>query len=367
MKTFALPDLGEGLPDAEIVEWHVKVGQTVKLDEPLVSMETAKAVVEVPSPYTGTIAKLYGKPGDVIDTGAALVDFDGQAEGRQSGTVAGELEQSDTVLTEATAKQALKRSSVSKGVKATPAVRALAQRLDIDLTTVKPTGAGGIITAEDVRQADKSVDIGPSEPIRGVRRAMVKSMTDSHASVVPATVMDEADITDWKAGEDITVRLIQAIVKACEQEPALNAWFTANGPARRVFEEVHVGMAMDTPEGLFVPVIHNAGQYDAKALREQIQAIKAAVSTREISQDQLQGNTITLSNFGKFAGQYASPVVVPPTVAILAVGRLLEVPRVIDGQMQVRRCLPLSLTFDHRAVTGGEAARFLGCLMEALR
>lgn len=370
MKIFKLPDLGEGLPDAEISEWHVQVGDEVKLDQSLVSMETAKAVVEVPSPVTGRVIKLFGKPGDIIQTGSPLVEFEhGEQEivpekEEDRGTVAGRLETSNTVLQESHLAIA---GRTQNSVKATPAIRALAQRLNVELGSVTPTGPNGTILTQDVEHAAHALQgAGPLELLKGTRRVMAQIMSQSHAEVVPVTVMDDAHLLHWSADFDITVRLIQAIVAACQQEPALNAWYDSKAVGRRLMPECNLGLAMDTTDGLFVPVIHKAEKYDAKGLRQRINALKSEVETRSILPENLRGATLTLSNFGKFAGRYASPVVVPPMVAILGVGRLREEVVAIKGEIKICSVLPLALTFDHRAVTGGEATRFLGIVIKSL-
>jgi 2-oxoisovalerate dehydrogenase E2 component (dihydrolipoyl transacylase) len=370
MKLFNLPDLGEGLPDAEIHEWFVKEGDIVKADQPLVSMETAKAVVDVPCPYDGKIVKFYGQPGDVIKAGEPLIGYEATEEvakpSSDKGTVVGNLEESTDVSEDVFT---VGSASTSKNrVKTTPAVRLLAKKLGIDLSSISGTGEHGVVTKDDVnREAQRKAE--PKEgyvPLRGVRRAMLASMVQSHQEVVPVSIFDEADIHAWKDGTDITTRLIKAIVDATQKEPALNAWFDSETSSRRCFEEVHLGLAMDTEDGLFVPVIHDAQKASPDALRKTINDYKKSVRERAIPADKLKGATITLSNFGKFAGRFASPIIVPPMVSILAVGRLYEGAVGVNGKIEVHRMLPLSISFDHRAVTGGEATRFLGAVIESL-
>ncbi|WP_133130477.1 dihydrolipoamide acetyltransferase family protein [Legionella yabuuchiae] len=368
MKLFKLPDLGEGLPDAEIQEWYVNEGDIVKVDQPLVSMETAKAVVDVPSPMNGKIVKFYGKPGDVIKTGEPLVGFElDEAEApKDKGTVVGNLEESTDVTED---NFIIGSSSASSRTKSTPSARLLAKKLGVDISTLKGTGDLGVVTREDVlkESEQRSKPKEGFEPLRGVRRAMLTSMVQSHEEVVPVSIFDEADIQSWKEGEDITARLITAIVSAAKQEPALNAWFDKDTSSRRCFEEVNLGLAMDTEDGLFVPVIHNAESLSNHELRNIINQYKTSVRERDIAPEKLKGATITLSNFGKFAGRFASPIIVPPAVAILAVGRLYEAVVSSNGNIVAHRTLPLSLSFDHRAVTGGEATRFLGAVIESLQ
>jgi pyruvate dehydrogenase E2 component (dihydrolipoamide acetyltransferase) len=367
MTIFKLPDLGEGLLDAEIHEWFVEIGQVVTEDQPLVSMETAKAIVDVPCPYSGTLTHRFGNPGDLIQTGAALAAFETTAEYNprsDQGTVVGHLEISDIISDDD-----FIIGAPTTRVKITPRTRAHAKQLGVDIQTLIGTGEYGVITLEDVqRQASTQTTLTDHfEPLRGVRRAMSQSMSHAHQTVVSATVSDEVDIAAWEPNTDITVRLIRAMCHACQVEPALNAWFDTGHNARRLFDAVHLGLAMDAEDGLFVPVIKHAETRTDEALRSIIGAYKLALMTRSIPTAQLSGASIILSNFGKFAGRFATPIVLPPTVAIMAVGRKYMGVVSANGSIKAHPCLPLSLSFDHRAVTGGEATRFLGAMKDALQ
>ena len=447
-KLFLLPDLGEGLPDAEIVEWHVKVGEVVKLDEPLVSMETAKAVVDVPSPFSGTVTRLAGKAGDVITTGAWLAEVeldpklpqradaqdtghshghgggahkgagepvpdepardDGGAttvhasdeggelkadqgaapaqDGGDAGTVVGAMQSSNAVRTE---------SAVAiGGVKAMPAVRALAKKMKVDLARVRATGPDGTVTMADVKQAaasgsaalgaapapapaapkaaaparaDAAVAMDVDDPVRGVRRNMIRSMSAAHAEVVPTTLMDDADLHAWAPGEDIMVRLIRGLAVAATQVPAMNSWFNGKEGTLRRHTRVDVGIAIDAPDGLFVGNLRGAERLYPQQVRAELNRIRDGVKARSLPPEDLRDYTIMLSNFGVFAGKYATPVVVPPCVAIIGAGRLHHAVVPVLGGMEAHRIMPLSLTFDHRAATGGEAARFLRALIDDLQ
>ncbi len=195
---------------------------------------------------------------------------------------------------------------------------------------------------------------------------MAQRMAQAHAEVVPATVVEDADVDAWRDGEDITIRLIRAIVAGCRAEPSLNAWYDSTVGGRRLHERIDLGIAVDTRDGLFVPVMRDVGNRDDADLRRGLERMKADIKVRKIPPEELRGATTTLSNFGTLAGRYAAPVVVPPQVAILSAGRVA--PRVValDGRPAVHKTLPLSLTFDHRAVTGGEAARFLAAAVADL-
>jgi 2-oxoisovalerate dehydrogenase E2 component (dihydrolipoyl transacylase) len=468
-KVFYLPDLGEGLPDAEIVEWMVKVGDVIRLDEPLVSMETAKAVVELPSPVSGKILRLAGGPGDVVNTGALLVEFEmdmnlpqraeAQDTGHQHGTVhaSGANAEASEKLVEAVsatntevAKQAEIAIAVTAvptekksadagtvvgamqssdairseqavaigGVKAMPAVRALAKKMGVDLARIKPSGIDGVVTMSDVKNAatngsvkihttapmragdefsgrhavsdlfsaappsqpspqsgtksnsiaaKTAIEFDVDTPIRGVRRNMVRVMSEAHAQVVPTTLMDDADIHSWTAGEDITVRLIRALVIAAKAVPALNSWFNGKEGTLRRHSKVDIGIAVDTDDGLFVPALRNCENMNAQDARKAINRIRELVKTRSIPAEELRDFTIVLSNFGVFAGKYATPVVTPPCVCIVGAGRLFHELVPVLGGVETHRIMPISLTFDHRACTGGEAARFLRALIDDLQ
>ncbi len=471
-KTFILPDLGEGLPDATIVEWFVKPGDTIKLDAPLVSMETAKAVVEVPSPVSGKVLKLAGGDGDVVVTGTMLAEFEvdpsmpQRAEGQDTGhhhapppsasvggasapspaqpakvatetapatsetkrddagTVVGAMQSSDAVRSEA--------AVAVGGVKAMPAVRAMARKLGVDLSRVRATGADGVATMDDVKRAAAdgsavfnsrmagqpgvagTVPVGATqvatpgtaaapvetraapthaaeqrtqlsatgkpmrtqppgvsasgqpEQLKGVRRNMARVMADAHTKVVPTTLTDDADIHAWAHGNDMTVRLVRAICVAAKAVPALNAWFDGDNLTRTLHPHVDIGIAVDTDDGLFVPALRNADVLDARGVREAITRLRTQVEDRSIPSSELSGYTISLSNFGMFAGRYATPVVVPPCVAIVAAGRARHQITPVLGGFESHKVIPLSLTFDHRVCTGGEAARFLRAMLDDL-
>ncbi|WP_372966537.1 dihydrolipoamide acetyltransferase family protein [Marinobacter sp.] len=371
MKNFRLPDLGEGLPEAEIVEWHIKVGDAVETDQILVSVETAKAIVEVPSPEAGIIAKLYGEAGDIIHTGEPLLAFEGEDE--DAGTVVGELKSSGKGGSDGSNQDqfivgAAASSKRARANRATPGVRALAEQLGVSLETIRGSGPGGLITNDDVyKQASHQKQLGDAEPLRGTRRTMAKNMALSHAQVVPVSIFEDVDIGDWQKGTDTTMRLVQAIGKACAAVPALNCWFDGDNLSRQLLSEVHVGIAVDTPDGLFVPVLRDITHRSLKDLRQGLENLRESVASRKIPPKEMQGATITLSNFGTMTGQYANPVVSPPQVAIVGAGRIRDKVIPYNGAATIRRIMPLSFTFDHRAATGGEASRFLGALVEALR
>jgi 2-oxoisovalerate dehydrogenase E2 component (dihydrolipoyl transacylase) len=413
MTTFNLPDLGEGLAEAEIVRWHINVGDAVTVDQPMLAVETAKAVVEVPAPFTGVVKTLHGQPGDVIATGAPLVDFE-TANGAKTalstdrvssdaGTVVGNMPTSDIELVEtvhagSTHYRTNGSSSQTGGrLRAAPAARALAKRLGVDLTALKGTGRGGVIIVDDVIAHSSIRSNGTSAPgrptasgalnaptgttipatpaapafrggekLRGLRRAMSQSMSLARDNVTNCTLFDDADLHRWREGQDFTTRLLRAIAAGSQAEPALNAWYDGNTQTRRLMTRVDVGMAVDTGDGLIVPVIRDVGNRTTAQLRAEIDRLKSAARDRTVTPDDLRDVTFMLSNFGMIAGRYATPIVVPPMVAILGSGRLSRDVVAADGGIEAHLRMPLSLTFDHRCVTGGEAARFLAAVLRDL-
>ena len=365
MRVFKLPDLGEGLQEAEIVSWHVKAGDTVAVDQPLLSVETAKAIVEIPSPYAGTVGKLFAQAGDIVHLGAPIAGFEGAGDDADAGTVVGAVKVGSHVVSESATP--LGSGAGGAGIKATPAVRALARRLGVDLAMANPSGADGVVTAADVeRVASTLAETGPGEVLRGVRRAMAQNMARAQSEVAAATVMDDADIHAWQGAHDVTIRLVRALVAGCRAEPGLNAWYEGQTGKRHVMRKIDVGIAADLPEGLFVPVLRNVGNRDAADLRHGLDRMRADIRARTIAPEEMRGSTITLSNFGMIAGRYAAPIVVPPTVAILGAGHIRDEVVAAGGVPAVHRVMPLSLTFDHRVVTGGEAARFLAAVIADL-
>jgi pyruvate dehydrogenase E2 component (dihydrolipoamide acetyltransferase) len=402
MTVFKLPDLGEGLSEAEVLRWHVQVGDRIEVDAPMLAVETAKAVVEVPSPVSGTITALHAKAGDRIEIGAPLVEFaldEGSAaspaqqaadsaaeviaaeESADSGTVVGHMpstadEYPGSRAFESTA------TATSARARAVPAARALARSLGVDLEGVAGSGRGGLITVEDVMQragpgraATRAEAAAPAplqplpewttevQPLRSLRRAMAQSMSASRDSVAACTVFDDADLHRWGGAGDYSARVLRAILAGVRAEPGLNAWYDAASESRILIREIDVGLAVDTPDGLIVPVLRHVESLGAAPLRAELDRLKRAARDRTVQPAELRNFTFMLSNFGTLAGRYATPVVVPPAVAILGTGRVRQDVLAAEGRFEIHARMPLSLSFDHRVVTGGEAVRFLGAVI----
>ena len=362
MKDFYLPDLGEGLDEAEIVSWHAGVGDHVVADQPLVSVETAKAIVEIPSPCSGHIAKRFGEPGDVLKVGDLLVAFE-NGKRQDAATVVGQLPASPPDETQPPTEAVTK----STPFRAAPAVRRRARELGIDLSEITPSGTHGEVTLHDLEAGVA----GPEQPgtmrvLRGPRRTMARNMARARDQVVPATLYDDANVEHWTGDADPTVRLARAIATACSSEPILNAWLDQDSERLQIHDHVDLGIAIDSEQGLFVAVLRDVGNRTDDDLKAGLQRLEADVKARSIPPSELLGATITLSNFGTLGGRHAALVIVPPQVAILGAGRMASRAVVADGEVAARQMMPLSLTFDHRAVTGGEAARFLAAVKNAL-
>jgi 2-oxoisovalerate dehydrogenase E2 component (dihydrolipoyl transacylase) len=402
MTVFKLPDLGEGLSEAEILRWHVKVGDHIEVDAPMLSVETAKAVVEVPSPVSGTITALHAQPGDRIEIGAPLIEFAADAAASQaaaratiaasasaaasaggddSGTVVGHM---PGAADDDAAAAALEAANAVTGprVRAVPAARALARSLGVEVASLTGTGLGGLITLDDVmavglpaRSAGSKMHPPPPRPpaaggdvevLRSLRRAMAQSMSLSRDSVMECSVFDDADLHAWGAGRDYTTRVLRAITAGVRTEPGLNAWFDSQSQSRTLFEQLDVGIAVDTIDGLLVPVIRHVEKRTPAQLRAELDRLKRAARDRTVAGEELRNFTFMLSNFGSMAGRYATPIVVPPAVAILGTGKVRRDVIAAGDRIEIHPRMPLSLTFDHRVVTGGEAVRFLGAVIADL-
>ena len=364
MKYFKLPDLGEGLQEAEIVRWHVAAGETVKTDQLLVSVETAKAIVDIPAPYDGVVAKTYGGEGDILHVGEPLMAYEGEGD---AGTVVGRLEGGGNSQDDQFFIGAAPSTREHMATRATPAVRQLARQLGVELSALSGSGRDGLITRADVEGAAQvERDKFGGEKLHGVRRSMALNMARSHGEVVPVTIFADADLHRWGHARDPLIRLGQALVAACKVEPVLNSGFEGKSLSIKQHETLDLGIAIDTPDGLFVPVLRDVGNRTAADLKEGMDRLRADVKARSIPPKEMMGATLTLSNFGTLFGRYANPVVIPPQVAILGAGGIRDEPVAMNGSVVVHPILPLSLTFDHRVVTGGEAARFFKALVMAL-
>jgi len=463
MSTFTLPDLGEGLTDARVVEWHVKPGQAISAGDLLVSVETAKAIVDIPAPFDGQVTSMAAEVDDVVEVGEPLltihthtgtegqtsdatasgdtmpglthhvdttnessivehdVSSDSKGLNRTSLGIVGSLPEEPvpalgkaSVLTNERADESALSASMDsqehfKGFEksadaapadrplAMPSVRQRARELGIALQEITASGPMGSISTQDLVQAQapsfnsetvkgpvKTDEIAtgsstalrvggdrfPGEALERQRHLnrlrMSEVMIASRDQVVPATVTELADIARLPDNIDITIVALQALVRAASVEPNLNGWFDHESAALQIQKSVHVAVAIDTPAGLYAPVLRDADQKNARGLRESLGQILNRTRAGELEPADMSGATITLSNFGSICGLYADLVVPPPTVAIVGIGRSRDLVVSRNNAIVVHQSLPISLTFNHRAITGGEAARFLRAFVSCL-
>jgi pyruvate dehydrogenase E2 component (dihydrolipoamide acetyltransferase) len=411
---FKFPDIGEGLTEGEIVRWLVREGDGIKEGQPLVEVETDKALAEIPSPRTGVILKIMAKEKEVVKVGQVIVVIGEKGEAvaappprpstptpkPKSVGVVGELEEAPEEAAAVAAKVSpVKPGFVSEHALATPAVRALARELGVDINKVRGTGSEGRVLEKDVRQVAegkakpveevrkpakvKKYDLyGYVEriPLRGVRRSIAKAMVKSKYTAPHVSAMDEADVTElWqirekekKVAESKGIKLtilpfvIKAVISGLTEHPYLNATLDDDSEEIILKKYFNIGLATDTPEGLMVPVVKGAKEKSIFELAQESAQLAEKARNRTIDLADLKGGTFTLTNYGTVRGIYGTPIINHPEVAILGIGRIEEKPVVRDGKVVIRRILPLSLSFDHRVVDGAEAARFLQTVITRL-
>lgn len=388
---FRLPDLGEGITEGEVVKWFVQEGDLVKEDQPLVEVQTDKATVEIPSPVSGRVQQRMAKEGEIVPVGAVLIVIETATE--RADSVAG----------------ADGRPEGRRRVQAAPAVRKLARELGIDLTQVAGSGPGGRVLKADVERAasggampremsrplatavrpvtmEESVDpaadrrqgqpaAGPLVerlPLRGIRRAMARRMAQSVHAAAHCTGMSEVDVTELVAirrqmaaqaaekGIKLTYMpfIIKAVISGLKKYPIMNATLDDEKEEIVIQRMYHIGIAVDTPDGLVVPVIHDADRLSLLQLAEAVQTLAARAREGRLRPEDVQGGTFTISNIGAIGGTFATPIINYPEVAILGVNRIEPKPVVRDDQIVIRQIMGLSLSFDHRVIDGATSARF---------
>ena len=407
---FRLPDVGEGTAEAEIVAWHVTVGQAVEEDQPLVDVMTDKATVEITSPKAGVVAALHGGLGDMASVGAALVELDTDVDTAEPVEAAAPAEPSPPPApAKAPAERAPRPDPVRMHSRtpppqdfakelaqlkppgdrplASPAVRRHAREMGIDLRSVRGTGPAGRVDHADLiahRTAPPTTASAPSAPrlektgvtevrIIGLRRKIAEKMQAAKRHIPHITYVEEVDGTDLEALRqhlNATKRpdqpkltllpfFIRALVKAMPDFPQMNARYDDEAEILTQFEGVHVGIATQGPNGLLVPVVRHAEALSLYACATEIARVTEAARKGTASRDELQGSTITLTSLGPLGGVVHTPVINWPEVAIVGPNRLVERPVVRDGQVVVRKMMNISSSFDHRIIDGWDAASFI--------
>jgi pyruvate dehydrogenase E2 component (dihydrolipoamide acetyltransferase) len=349
---FKLPDLGEGLTEGEIAKWLVAEGDDVAEDQPLVEIQTDKTTVEIPSPAAGKVSSIRVAEGEVVPVGTVLVVIgDGVAPPESP---------SDTVL------QASEAPFVPEPVgrlQATPLVRRIAQELGVDLATVTATGPGGRITEEDVRGAATPSE-GRREKVRGVRRQIVEHLTRAHREVAAVTYVEECDFTDVDL-QHLLPTVLRATAETLKEFPELNA--RLEGEEIVYLDRYDLGIAVQTDEGLVVPVVRDCDSRSVDELRADVDELAAKARDGKLAPEELRGSTFTVTSAGKLAGLFVTPLVNYPEVGILGVHRIGAHPVVRDGEIVVRQMGNISVTFDHRVVDGARAAQFTLAVIARLR
>lgn len=358
-RVFAMPDLGEGLEEGEIVAWLVAPGETVSLNQPLVEVETAKATVEIPSPFAGVVSTLHGAPGEAIQVGAPLVTFDGADHAEPANTP-----EPPASRTTADADRP-REPAPGSGARATPPVRRLAKELGVDLAAVSATGSQGRITAEDVRSAAGGVSDPASS---GSRRAIAENLA-RQAAIPQVTVFRTVDCSALEArrealGVSPLPIVISALVRVLGSHRALNGRWTDDGVEDRA--DIHVGLAIDTERGLVVAVLRDAATPGIAGLAGEIKRLAEAARSGGLTPNELTGATVAVSNTGSYGSEAGTPILSPGTSITLAVGVIAPRALVIDGAVVPRPACTLSCTFDHRVLDGATVGRALTHLVDLL-
>ena len=394
MPAFLLPDLGEGLTEAEIVTWHVQTGDTVTVDQPIVEVETAKAVVEVPVPFAGRVTALHGQPGDVVAVGEPLLTVDTAESGNVLvgyGTSSGHRRRHRATRSSGDSSVPPRNGRLPV---ASPLIRQLARSADLDLATIRGSGRGGLITRQDVDAAINARQAGPAAvpesapavpepapavpepadgviriPIRGLRKSVADKLSRSRREIPEATVWVDVDATEMlrlraalNADESapkisLLALLSRFTILALRRHPELNA--RIEGDEIVMGPSVHLGFAAQTDRGLLVPVVRDAQVHTLEQL-----AVAVAERTRRardgtLGPAELTGGTFTVNNYGVFGVDGSAAIINHPEAAILGIGRIIQRPWVVDGQVVPRQMTELTLAFDHRVCDGGTAGGFL--------
>ncbi|MFI5587504.1 dihydrolipoamide acetyltransferase family protein [Amycolatopsis sp. NPDC051758] len=377
MPDFLLPDLGEGLTEAAILNWHVKIGDTVKIDQIVVEVETAKAAVEVPVPFAGVVSALHGEPGQLLPVGAPLLSVGGFAEpGVTTSSGSGNVLIGYGTAPTTRRKRVRRVETPVPKAKApgviSPFVRKLASDNGIDLAKVTATGPDGIIRRADVEAALKKPAAKGSKgkriPLTGIRKAVADKLTTSRREIPEATVWVDVDASGLVAARaalnaktDRPVSLLGLIarfaVAGLKKYPELNS--RVEGDEIVLLDEIHLGFAAQTDRGLVVPVVRDAGELSTRDLSAAIGDRARTARDGKLAPAELTGGTFTVNNYGVFGVDGSAAIINHPEAAILGIGRIIDRPWVVDGALVARKICELTLAFDHRVCDGGTAGGFL--------
>jgi 2-oxoisovalerate dehydrogenase E2 component (dihydrolipoyl transacylase) len=394
---FKLPDLGEGTVSAEIISWRVRPGDVIAEDQALVEMSTDKAVVEVPSPVSGRVVSVTGEPGQSVAVGAELAVFETVTEVAANATDGAAMPLAAAAAPAAAAPAPAPLAPVARGrepagetrVKASPATRRRAREAGIDLHAVVGSGPGGRIQAADLEQALRAPSASPAGasavpaaaveeiPVIGVRRLIAERMAEAKRKIPHFSYVEEVDVTELEALRQhlnataaaplsLLPLIVAALVRVLRDFPQCNAHYDEARNLILRHRAVHVGIATQTPDGLKVPVVRDAGQRDLAGLAAEIRRVAELARGRQAPRDILSGSTITVTSLGKLGGIVSTPILNMPEVAIIGINKAVERVVVLDGKMTIRRIMNLSSSFDHRFVDGYDAAAMIQALKARL-
>lgn len=403
---FKFPDVGEGIHEGRIVEWLVKEGDAVAIDQPFVKVETDKAVVDLPAPIAGTVLKLLFKAGDTIHVGDVIATFGEKGEKAAAPkavtavAVSAKTAAPDAAVPSKPA--AASQASANARPLATPHTRALARKLGVDLASITPSGNHGRITDEDVeRAASGPAPTAPRQPqapplstaalppiitgdgeiervsVSHLRKVIAEAMALSKRTAAHVTHVDEADVTELMElysktkpaleaqGMKFSILpyFIKAAIAALKSHPLLNSSYDEKNEQLIIKKFYNIGLAVDTQEGLVVPVLKNADKKDMTQIAREVSDLAQRARERKLGLDEIRGASFTITNIGPIGGVFATPIIHQPEMAILGLHTIKERPAVVNGQIMARKMMYLSVSFDHRFVDGAEAARFMADLV----
>lgn len=400
MYEFKFPDVGEGIQEGVLVKWLVKEKDKIKEHQDIAQIETDKAVADIPSPATGTILKLHFKEGDTIKVGDVIITIDDgkkekktNFEEKKSVAVVGELEEAKGIIEV----KSFKQTKSESGVLATPKVRNLAKKLNIDINEIIGTGSEGRILEDDILNSIKEIKKPESQkpqmlikkkydmfgyidhiPFKGIRKTIADNMIKSLKNTAQVTSMDDIDITNlWnlrekkkleaeKKGIKLTLLpyIIEAVVGSLKKHPYLNATLYEDDIVLKKY--YNLGIAVDSGDGLLVPVIKGADKKDLLTIAKELQELAEKAKNKKLDLMDMKGGSFTITNYGSISGTYGTPIINLGESAILGIGRAFDRLVLINGKLENRKILPISLTFDHQILDGAEAAKFMRSLKEAL-
>lgn len=408
--TFRLPDVGEGIHEAEIVSYEVKIGDAVKADQTIIKIETDKAVVTLPAPADGKILEIPRSPGDVVSVGDPLIILETDAELAEKKIEQPSPKQPAADLAQAeigSTKVETEKPVSPKRILATPHTRHLARELNVNINSIQGSGRSGRITDDDVRRAVKEAPTAPPkipraaavahepstlgfdfekyggthrEPLKGIRKRIAEVMVRSFSTIPHVSHTDESDVTDLfevvkkqklvaeQRGIKLTVTafVAKAVVSALRQFPMVNASLDEESGEIVYKNYYNIGIAVDTEQGLMVPVVKNADQKSILEIAADIDKLSQKARSREISLDELHGGTFSITNIGSLGGTHATPIVNHPEVAILGTMAARLKPVVKDNAIGIRRIMPLVISFDHRLLDGAVVAKFMNHIKDLL-